>query len=127
MSKPFNKKDKRNDNLINKVKKEYSNHLIKINPAPISENAYKSSSFYYQAELLPLMPNDKLKKIIDFGSGFGHLIRFLYENGYDNVGGVEIDEKLYKYSKEYLGNRASSLVNDDIFSFWQRSTTNLML
>ena len=43
---------------------------------------------------------DKNKKIIDIGCGRGEFLEFLYENGFKNICGVDINEEMTKEIKE---------------------------
>jgi len=49
---------------------------------------------------LPLIGNiDKTKKILDIGCGRGEFLELLYENGYKNLYGVDINDKMTKEIK----------------------------
>ncbi len=103
---------------MSEFKENYYTHLKSLNPD--LEGTYQAAQHYYLAEILPLLPTDKTAKILDAGCGFGHLIRFIAENGFLNVGGVECDERLYEECCRYLGKKAAFLINDDA-RFYLRS------
>lgn len=98
------------------LKNNYFQHLQTMNPCNL-ERTYEASLFYYKAEILPNLPPDKGSNILDVGSGFGHLLRFILDSGYCSVGGVELDPQLYEVSKQYIGHRTKFLVHDDARSF----------
>jgi len=95
----------------------YYSHLSTLNPN--IENSYQSSKNYYCVEILPLLSGDKNARILDAGCGFGHLIRFLTDNGYNNTGGVEFDAKLYQHCCEYIGSKAIFIVNNDVRDYFK--------
>jgi len=100
----------RDSGSLEDLKQNYYVHLKKLNPN--IESTYHSSIHYYNAEILPLMPSDKGARILDLGCGFGHLIRFLLENGFENTGGLELDRRLYEECQTHIGNRAAFIENE---------------
>ncbi len=103
--------------IIDEAKNNYGAHLLSINPGGVDETVFQSSCFYYEAELLPLIPDNKSLSILDVGSGLGHLLRYLLANGYQNIGGIEIDLQLYNESKKYIGEKIKFLINDDALHY----------
>ncbi|MBW2116166.1 MAG: methyltransferase domain-containing protein, partial [Deltaproteobacteria bacterium] len=81
---------------------DYAVHLELLNPGTTDEKAYLASVSYYHDELKPLLPTDRQSMIVDIGTGYGHLLRYLLENGYVNVGGIDNSSKLIREAKSYL-------------------------
>ena len=105
------------ENEIHKnLKHNYFYHFQKMNPGD-SESTYKASCFYYKAEILPNLPSNTNAKILDAGSGLGHLLRFLHENSYNNIYGVEIDKNLHDISTSYTKKYGTEIYLDDLNKF----------
>jgi glycosyltransferase involved in cell wall biosynthesis/predicted O-methyltransferase YrrM len=109
---------KHTSNYIDDFKLNYSTHLKAMNPGNL-EDVYNACLFYYEAEILPLLPEEKQIRTLDIGSGFGHLMRFLSENGYQSVTGVELDSVLHQISLEYTGKLPEEVINGDANIFLQ--------
>ena len=108
---------KQRTNTVSEAKAAYHAHLTAMNPGQTNESTYRASGAYYRAEILPLLPTDKHAAILDVGSGFGHLVRFVIEQGFTRVGGVELDAGLHQASVKYIGSRAVFLTHADGLSF----------
>lgn len=102
--------EKTNGISLEHIKRNYYAHLKELNLN--LENTYRSSMHYYDAEIMPLMPPDKGVRILDVGCGFGHLIRFLIERGFENTGGLELDRRLYEECQRHIGSQASFIENE---------------
>src|SRR5690606_18178899 len=107
--------------VIANAKARYYEHFKTMNPKEATDSAYQGCLFYYNAELLPLLPVDKSVMTLDVGSGFGYLLKFLVDQGYRGVGGVEIDETLYKISQEYIGHDVEFIVHEDAMLYLERN------
>lgn len=110
-------KRRTNTKAIGEAKASYHAHLAAMNPGQTNEGTYRASAAYYKAEILPLLPTDKSAAVLDVGSGFGHLVRFVIEQGFEQVGGVELDPGLHNASVQYIGNRAAFLALGDGMSY----------
>lgn len=97
------------------LKHNYYQHLKKLNP--VLESTYIAARKYYEAEILSLLPQDREALILDVGCGFGHLLRFLLENGYHNCGGIELDHQLYLECCNHVGEQVAFVENDSIENF----------
>mgnify|MGYP001219787509 CR=1 FL=1 len=104
------------DEINKNLKSDYHHHFKKMNPGN-SESTYKASCFYYNAEILPNLPSDTNAKILDAGSGLGHLLRFLHENRYINIYGVEIDKNLHNLSTLYTKKYGLTIYLNDLNKF----------
>ncbi|WP_446811085.1 class I SAM-dependent methyltransferase [Methylomonas sp. 2BW1-5-20] len=104
---------------INHIKQKYYSQLKTLNPD--IESIYSSARNYYNAEILPLLPQNKNANILDIGCGFGHLLRFLIENHYKSVGGVELDENVFLECRNHIGEQATFLENIDAQIFLKGS------
>jgi len=104
------------DEINTNLKSDYFYHFQKMNPGD-SESTYKASCCYYNAEILPNLPSDTNAKILDAGSGLGHLLRFLHENRYTNICGVEIDKNLHNISTCYIKKYGITIYLNDLNKF----------
>lgn len=84
------------------AQQDYADHLKRVNPDATHETAYKASILYYEKELKPLLPRNRESRIVDIGMGYGHLLRYLLDNGYLYVGGIDSSPQLVKLVREYL-------------------------
>jgi 2-polyprenyl-3-methyl-5-hydroxy-6-metoxy-1,4-benzoquinol methylase len=84
---------------------DYISHLRAIQTGEGSDAAYRAAANYFRRELLPLLPNDKSARIVDIGSGYGHLVRFLSEHGYARVGAVDSSRGLLDAVRANMGGR----------------------
>jgi 2-polyprenyl-3-methyl-5-hydroxy-6-metoxy-1,4-benzoquinol methylase len=96
---------------------DYSSHFSAINPNYHTDEKYLASEGYYEVELLPLLPADRSSKIVDIGTGCGHLLRYLLERGYKYVGGVDICADLVRAAQTYLGDSPIFLSCMDAIEF----------
>jgi 2-polyprenyl-3-methyl-5-hydroxy-6-metoxy-1,4-benzoquinol methylase/glycosyltransferase involved in cell wall biosynthesis len=106
------------DELQNTLQ-DYAHHLKRMNPGNISEAAYLSTVPYYKTELKPLLPVNRESRIVDIGTGFGHLPRYLLENGYLHVGAVDSSAELLRQVTEYLGKGPEFLIHQGALEFLQ--------
>jgi 2-polyprenyl-3-methyl-5-hydroxy-6-metoxy-1,4-benzoquinol methylase len=95
----------------------YHEHYLAINPQIAGEAAYREASYCYRIELLPLLPVACDCRILDLGSGAGFLLRFLAEQGYTRVGGVELDAELCRLAQEKVGKQAEFIQQADAREF----------
>lgn len=93
-----------------------------MNPSGISESAYLSAFNYYEAEIKKILPESRSIKIVDIGSGYGHLLRYLLELGYKNIGCVDIDSELLLSVKNHFGNSLDFYANQDACDFLSNNT-----
>lgn len=107
---------------MSEFKNNYFAHFKAINPD--MENAYRSARHYYAAEILPLLPADRQVRILDVGCGFGHLLRYLVTNGYENSGGVELDPRLFDECYSYIGSRAAFIKNKSALDFLEQNASS---
>jgi 2-polyprenyl-3-methyl-5-hydroxy-6-metoxy-1,4-benzoquinol methylase len=105
---------------MKELKSGYFEHLKAMNPAGAADATYQASLFYYRGELAPLLPESRQSSCLDIGCGFGHLPRFLLEQGFRRVGGIEIDARLHAEAKAYVGDRMEFLEFGDAIPFLDR-------
>ena len=98
--------------VIAQCKAAYHEHFDALN-AP-DENTVAAAFAYYRSELLPALPADRNARVLDVGSGYGLLLRFLREQGFTNLRGVELDEQLYAFSRQQLGGQVDIDCGDAI-------------
>jgi 2-polyprenyl-3-methyl-5-hydroxy-6-metoxy-1,4-benzoquinol methylase len=96
---------------------DYSEHFNVLNPGGTNESTYLACRYYYEAEVKALLPEDKSAKIVDIGSGYGHLLRYLKELGYLHIGAVDSSEKLIQEVKSYLGSGLDFACRADAIQF----------
>lgn len=107
------KKEAENLTIMNKGTTDYETHLSRMTPDATSESAYLSAFNYYEAEIKQILPESRAIKIVDIGSGYGHLSRYLLELGYQNIGCVDTSKKLLEVVKNYLGDSLDFFANED--------------
>ncbi len=95
----------RDADVIAACKNDYSPHLDAVNRGH-DDDTWRAASAYYRCELLPLLPAARDAAVLDVGTGFGYLLRFLHERGYRNLGGVELDADLCRRTRARLGTAA---------------------
>ncbi len=93
------------------AKEDYSTHYLTMNPGGVNEATYRACARYYDCEIKPLLPADRNVRVVEVGCGLGHLIRYLHEQGFSRVGGVEFDGELHRLSSEYVGAVSEFLVH----------------
>ncbi len=96
---------------------DYAEHLRLMQTEGTSEAAYRSAADYYERELLPILPAALDARTVDIGSGYGHLVRFLLENGRTQVGAVDLSEQLLEALTEYVGDRLEFTLHEDGVNF----------
>jgi 2-polyprenyl-3-methyl-5-hydroxy-6-metoxy-1,4-benzoquinol methylase/glycosyltransferase involved in cell wall biosynthesis len=96
---------------------DYANHLKRLNPGQVSESAYLAAVPYYETELKPLLPLDRESHVVDIGTGFGHLPRYLLENGFLHVGAVDSSAELIRQVRDYLGKGTEFLIHQGALEF----------
>jgi 2-polyprenyl-3-methyl-5-hydroxy-6-metoxy-1,4-benzoquinol methylase len=89
--------------------KGYDKHFERINPAGFSDGTYRASCNYFWEELEPLLPEDRDSRILEVGTGFGHFLRYLADEGYQRVTGIDISEELMKGVRARLAHRVEKL------------------
>lgn len=83
---------------IEKIKVNYAQHYDGLNEA--SREAYEGAKVYYKAQLAFLKKYDLSgKRVLDIGTGNGHLVRYMLELGAESVDSVEIDPTLCQRAK----------------------------
>ncbi|HZF60274.1 MAG TPA: glycosyltransferase [Desulfovibrio sp.] len=101
--------------VIEQLKTSYSRHYGKMNTT--QEAAYNSAFFYYSAELAFLPSCLKKHNALDIGVGHGYLLRYLKEQGFNDLMGIDIDTELANHSANYLKTYNIPVFNYDAFDF----------
>lgn len=86
--------------VMARAKAAYAAHYTALNSDDLTAT-YAAASFYYDAELAPVLPGAPAQRALDVGSGYGLLLRFLAEHGYGAVDGVELDGRLHQVAAEF--------------------------
>ncbi len=82
----------------------YSKHYTRMgNVPPDWEEAEREPAKHRLAA--PWLPADPEARILDFGCGWGHLLRQLWCSGYRNLEGVEVSESQYEVARTRAGGR----------------------
>jgi 2-polyprenyl-3-methyl-5-hydroxy-6-metoxy-1,4-benzoquinol methylase len=89
---------------VQQLQSNYRAHLQHVSGA--AEETYRAASTYYRAELQAVLPVDRSARIAEVGCGFGHLLRFLLEQGYTELVGCDLDGELAAATTERLQGRA---------------------
>lgn len=103
--KKFLTKEKRSDS--------YFSHFSRINPGGYSDQAYHSAKRYFQEDIKDLLPENKDARIIEIGTGFGHLLRYLLEEGYKRVDALDLSPGLLEGVKERYADRLENVILAD--------------
>lgn len=74
----------------------YERHFDRINPNGLSESAYQGTLPYLRQEIAPLLPADREVKILEIGTGHGHLIHFLADERYSRIFGIDVNDPLLR-------------------------------
>jgi SAM-dependent methyltransferase len=77
-----------------------------------------NSPFYVDENTKHSLPKNKNAKILDIGCGFGRFLKYLKDNGYENIQGIEIGEEQNKFLK----NKGYQIIQQDIVKYLK--TTN---
>ncbi len=56
---------------------------------------------YFRKNYLPYLPKDKNSRIIDLGTGLGHVLFFLKRAGYSNILGVDVGHEVIEFCREH--------------------------
>ncbi len=56
---------------------------------------------YFRKNYLPYLPKDKNARIVDLGTGLGHVLFFLKRAGYNNILGVDVGHEVIEFCKEH--------------------------
>jgi len=95
---------------------DYSKHFNRINPN-LSDSAYHSALDYIAEDIAPLLPTDKNARILEVGTGHGHLLRFLIEKGYRRIMGIDMSEELLESIRPSYAHQVELLAISDAKSF----------
>ena len=55
---------------------------------------------YFEANILPHLPHGKSARILEIGCGAGQLLKYLSEQGYANLSGVDISPELVRVARQ---------------------------
>lgn len=95
----------------------YDKHFERINPAGFSDATYRASCNYYFEDIEPLLPENRDSRILEVGTGFGHFLRYLADQNYRRVTGIDISAELMKGVRARLAHRVEKLVVADALDF----------
>lgn len=56
---------------------------------------------YFRKNYLPYLPKDKNARIVDLGTGLGHVLFFLKRAGYNNILGVDVGHEVIEFCREH--------------------------
>ncbi len=56
---------------------------------------------YFKKNYLPYLPKDKNARIIDLGTGLGHVLFFLKRAGYNNILGVDVGHEVIEFCHQH--------------------------
>ncbi len=72
-----------------------------------------NSTFYLDENIKANLPQNKEARILDLGCGFGRFLKYLKDNGYKNVYGVEIG----KEQNQFLKDKGFNIIQSDILEY----------
>ena len=95
-------------------KKIYERYLTSDNFRDFNdiEKQFNSIS-YIDQNIIDTLPNDKESRILDMGCGFGGWLKFLKENGYENITGVEVGAE----QNQFLKDKGFNVIKSDMVEF----------
>lgn len=96
---------------------DYKRHFDRVNPGGVSDAGYAATSLYYREEIAPLLPSRMDVRILEVGTGHGHLLRFLTDKGYSRVSGIDISEDLLAAVRARCAHRVEHLEVADAEEF----------
>ncbi len=80
----------------------YEQHFERINPDGFSDSAYGSSVPYLRQDIASLLPKDRSARILEIGTGHGHFLRFLAQEGYTRILGIDLCEPMLRELQKRL-------------------------
>jgi len=72
-----------------------------------------NTPFYLNESVKNVLPQNKDVKILDIGCGFGRFLKYLKDNGYENIYGVEIGEE----QNQFLKDKGFTIYQADVIEF----------
>ena len=72
--------------------------------------------YYFLFKISKFIKKEKIKSIIDIGSGLGRVINYIYHQNKIKCHGIEFDKNTYKKSLK-LSNKKIKIYNGDAFEF----------
>lgn len=72
--------------------------------------------YYFLFKISKFIKKEKIKSIIDIGSGLGRVINFIHHQNKIKCYGIEFDKNTYKKSLK-LANKKIKIYNGDVFEF----------
>ncbi len=96
---------------------DYGAHFARINPGGVSDAAYRGNCAYIREDVEELLPANKDSIILEIGTGFGHMLRFLVEKGFRRVWGVDVANDLLDIVRSHIGDKVERLECADARDF----------
>ena len=94
--------------------KDFFNNIV------IHNNEHRTDTvpcvYYFLFKISKFIEKEKIKSIIDIGSGLGRIINYVYHQNKIKCYGIEFDKKTYKKSLK-LSNNKIKIYNGDAFKF----------
>lgn len=84
------------------VKEAYANYLtFHFGRANRTEDHnFLFQERYFRKNYLPYLPKDKHARIVDLGTGLGHVLFFLQRAGYKNILGVDVGHEVIEFCRK---------------------------
>ena len=94
--------------------KDFFNNIV------IHNNEYRTDTvpcvYYFLFKISKFIKKEKIKSIIDIGSGLGRIVNYIYHQNKIKCYGIEFDKNTYKKSLK-LSNKKIKIYNGDAFEF----------
>ena len=94
--------------------KDFFNNIV------IHNNEYRTDTvpcvYYFLFKISKFIKKEKIKSIIDIGSGLGRIINYIYHQNKIKCYGIEFDKNTYKKSLK-LSNKKIKIYNGDALEF----------
>ena len=94
--------------------KDFFNNIV------IHNNKYRTDTvpcvYYFLFKISKFIKKEKIKSIIDIGSGLGRIVNFIYHQNKIKCYGIEFDKNTYKKSLK-LSNKKIKIYNGDALEF----------
>ncbi len=98
----------------------YEKHFLRVNPGGDSDAAYASATAYYREDIEPLLPAERDGRVLEAGTGHGHLLRYLVDRGYTRVTGIDACGPLLDSVRRRMGHAVERLEVADAADYLAR-------
>lgn len=95
----------------------YERHFDRINPDGFSEQSYQGTLPHIRRDIAHLLPRSRDAKILEIGTGHGHLIHFLSDERYRRIFGIDVNEPMLREVLKRNAHQVESLEVADALDY----------